>query len=88
MYHKSCRSSFENPPEKHPGALLLKGEMSAFLSVCQKFENEMEVYTLTEFHEAMTKPGTEVYSLKMTKEKRKGNMKLLFDLFKGETEVI
>ena len=41
-----------------------------------------------EFHEAMTKPGTEVYSLKMTKEKRKGNMKLLFDLFKGETEVI
>ena len=39
--------------------------------MCQKPEDEMEVYTLTEFHKAMSKLGTEVYSLKMTKEKRK-----------------
>ena len=39
--------------------------------MCQKPEDEMEVYTLTEFHKAMSKLGAEVYSLKMTKEKRK-----------------
>ena len=39
--------------------------------MCQKFEHEMEVYTLTEFHEAIFKLGNEVYSLKMTKEKLK-----------------
>ena len=41
------------------------------LTMCQKFEHEMEVYTLTEFHEAISKLGNEVYSLKMTKEKLK-----------------
>ena len=28
--------------------------MSVFLSICCKFEDEMKVYTLTEFHDAMS----------------------------------
>ena len=46
----------------------------------------MEIYTLTEFNEAMSKLGTEVYSLKMTKENLRRNMELPFDSLNYETE--
>ena len=45
-YHKSRRSGSENSPSSRltPGRL----------SLCCKFEDEMEIYTLTEFHDAMS----------------------------------
>ena len=66
MYQKSYRSSFEKPPASRltSGRPISEGKMREFLSMCQKFEDEMEVFTLKEFHEAMSKLGTEVYSLK------------------------
>ena len=60
--------------------------MNVFLSMCRKFKDEMEIYTLTEFNEAMSKLGTEVYSLKMTKENLRRNMELPFDSLNCETE--
>ena len=69
-YHKSCISSFENSPSTRltPGRPTSEEKMSVFLSMCRKFEDAMEIYTLREFHEFMSKLGTAVYSLKMTKE--------------------
>ena len=73
MYHKSCRSRFENPPSSYltPGRPTSEGKMKTFLAMCEKFEDDMEVYTLLEFHESMSMLGTEIYSMKMTKEKLK-----------------
>lgn len=72
-YHKSCRSSFENKPSTNltPGRPKSEGKINAFISMCEKFENEMEMYTVTEFQESMKKLNDEVYSVKMIKEKLK-----------------
>ena len=85
-YHKSYRSSFENLPSGRltPRCLTSEQKINVFLSMCPKFEDEMEVYTLTELHEAMGKLGTEVYSLKMTKEKLEKFEASI--QFKGEVE--
>ena len=70
-YHSSCRTSFENsqPSKSTPGRPTSEGKMISFLTMCLKLENEMDLYTLTEFHEAMKKLVKEVYSVKMTKIK-------------------
>ena len=52
-----------------PGRPTSEGKMISFLAMCLKLENEMDLYTLTEFHEAMKKLGKEVYSVKVTKNK-------------------
>ena len=59
-YHKSCISSFENSPSTRltPGRPTSEEKMSVFLSMCRKFEDAMEIYTLREFHEFMSKLGT------------------------------
>ena len=58
-YYKSCRSSFKNLPSSHltPGCPTSEEKMNVFLSMCPKSEDEIDIYTLTEFHEAIAKLG-------------------------------
>ena len=55
-YHKSCRSSSANSPSSRltPARPTPERKMGVFLSMCCKFEDEMEIFTLTEFHDAMS----------------------------------
>jgi hypothetical protein len=72
-YHKSCRTNFENVAPTHPtpGRPASQKKMGAFLAMCQKLEDEMHLYTVAEFHEAMKKlsEDDDVYSARMTKTK-------------------
>ena len=72
-YHSSCRSSFENPAPKFPsrGRPASQEKLELFESTCVKLENEMDLYTLQEFHELMRKEASDCYSIKMTKLKLK-----------------
>ena len=77
-YHTSCRSSFEtsiNP--KSIGRPTSSSKLELFEEACTKFlENEIELYTVAEFHDIMSSLGDEVYSIKMTQIK-------LADKYKG-----
>ena len=72
-YHTSCRSRFENSIPKYAsrGWPPSSAKLTAFNTMCDKMENECELYTIKDFHEAMQKLGGDVYSVKMTKIKSK-----------------
>ena len=72
-YHKSCRSSFENPLPKYSskGRPKSNRKVDAFENTCQILEDDMELYTVKEFQELMEKQSEEVYCIKMTKIKLK-----------------
>lgn len=56
-YHKSCRSSFENPLQKYSskGRPKSNRKVDAFEKTCQILEDDMELYTVKEFQELMEK---------------------------------
>ena len=82
-YHKKCRSNFENPVPAYSskGRPPCDKKLAAFEEVCTIFENEMDLWTLTEFHSKMSEKFDEVYSVKMTKTK-------LLDKYKDKLRLV
>ena len=82
-YHVSCRIKFENPLPEYatPGRPISSTKTILFENACKILEDDMELYTVTEFHELMSKLGDDVYSVKITqmklKEKYKESMRLV-----------
>ena len=72
-YHISCCSSFGNPIPKYVscGRPPSADKLTAFNTMCDKMEDECELYTVKEFQEAMQVLGDDVYSVKMAKIKLK-----------------
>ena len=70
-YHSACRSSFENPlPKKSSkGRPISTDKIAAFESMCSILEDEMELFTLSEFQAKMEEQHENVYSPLMTKKK-------------------
>lgn len=70
-YHISCRSSFESSSnQKSIGRPAASSKLELFEEACTKFlENDIELYTVAEFHDMMSSLGDEVYSIKMTQTK-------------------
>lgn len=64
-----CQSIFENPILKYalPGGPLSSGKLTACFIICYKMEDDFELYTLKEFHEAIEKLGDDIYSWNMIK---------------------
>ena len=69
-YHVGCRSSFENPIAKNttPGRPVSSEKQTCFEKACGKLEEDIELYTISDFHEMMREFGEEVYSVKMTRK--------------------
>ena len=83
-YHVACRTNFENPtPEyKTPGRPVSSRKMELFVKACEEFvENDLELYTVAEFHNLMATLGDNIYTVKMTqiklKEKYKNSIQLV-----------
>ena len=70
-YHSACRSSFENPlPKKSSkGRPISTDKIAAFESMCSILEDEMELFTLSEFQVKMEEHHENVYSPLMMKKK-------------------
>ena len=72
-YHTSYRSSFENSIPKYAsrGRPPSSDKLTAFNTMCDKMEDECELYTVKDFQEAIQKLGDDIDSAKMTKIKLK-----------------
>ena len=70
-YNSACRSSFENPlPRKSSkGFPILADKIAAFQSICSIVEDEMVLFTLSEFQAKTEEQQEKVYSPLMTKKK-------------------
>ncbi|CAK8697783.1 unnamed protein product [Clavelina lepadiformis] len=69
-YHVPCRTRFENPAQySTPGRPTSTEKMTLFNAACKKMEDDMDLYTVAEFHSMMQELGDDVYSLKMTQIK-------------------
>ena len=76
-YHVRYRKNFENPfSVSTPGRLVKRDKQENFEKACIAMENDMELYTVLEFHKLMPEiekeSETEVYSVRMTHSKLKG----------------
>ena len=91
-YYTSCHSSFENPIPKYAscGWPLSSDKLTEFNTVCDKMEDECELYTIKDFQETMQKLGDNVYSVKMTKIRLKERYRdsLQFVNREGRSEII
>ena len=70
-YYSACRSSFENtrPKKSSKGRSISTDKIAAFESMCSILEDEMELFTLSEFQAKMEEQHKNVYSPLMTKKK-------------------
>ena len=72
-YHVTCRKNFENPFSVSAPSRPVEICKKIFEKTCM--ENDMELFTVSEFHEFMPEIGkeseTEVYSVRMTHSKLK-----------------
>ena len=72
-YHVACRTKFENPIPRYstPGRPTSTKKLTLFNAACKKLEDDMELYTVAEFHSMMEEYGDDAYSSKMTQIKLK-----------------
>ena len=72
-YHVTCRKNFENPFSVSAPSRPVEISKKIFEKTCM--ENDMELFTVSEFHKFMPEIGkeseTEVYSVRMTHSKLK-----------------
>ncbi|XP_076800982.1 uncharacterized protein LOC143445626 [Clavelina lepadiformis] len=90
-YHVPCRTRFENPAQySTPGRPTSTEKMTLFNAACKKMEDDMDLYTVAEFHSMMQELGDDVYSLKMTqiKIKEKYGNSLRFVERNGKSKII
>ena len=72
-YHVSCRTNFENPLPKFEkkGRPISTQKFAVFEKACEKLEDDIELYTVDEFHNLMSKLSNDIYSQKMAQIKLK-----------------
>ena len=70
-YHIACRTNFENPLPKNKtsGRPVSTEKMTLFNEACKQLEDDVELYTVSEFYNMMSKLGNDTYTLKMTQAK-------------------
>ena len=70
-YHVACRTNFEDllPKNQSSGCPVSTEKMSVFNNVCQTLEDDIELYTVSEFYNMMCGLGGNTYTLKMTQVK-------------------
>ena len=69
-YHKMCRVQFEYPIQKPGrGRPISVAKIQAFENMCSQLEDDMDLYTVADFQEAMETKSDDVYSVEMTKIK-------------------
>ena len=70
-YHSACRSSFENPllKKSSKGCPILTDKIAPFESMCSSLEDEMELFTLSEFQAKMEEQHEKACSTLMTIKK-------------------
>ena len=75
-HHVACQSIFENPIPKNAtsGRPVSTEKFKCFEEACVKLEDDVELYTVTEFHELMESLGKDTYTVKMAHEKLKQKM--------------
>ena len=82
-YHVPCRTNFENPVPKFEkkGRPTSTQKLMLFEKVGESLEDDVEFYTVADFHNLMSKLGDDIYSPKMTqiklKERYGNSMRLL-----------
>lgn len=91
-YHISCRTKFENPLQEYvtPGRPVSSSKTALFEKACEEMENDMNLYTVSEFHALMSKGGDDVYTPKMVKMKLKQKYKecVKFATRNGKSDII
>ena len=71
-YHIYCRAKFEKPiTTSSCGRPTSTEKLTVFNAACIKLEEDIDLYTVSEFYEMMQTLGEEIYSLKMTQNKLK-----------------
>ena len=72
-YHVPCRTNCENPVPKFEkkGRPTSAQKLLLFEKAFESLEDDIELYTVAEFHNLMSKLGDDVYSPKMTQIKLK-----------------
>ena len=67
-YHASCRTNFENPLPKNEssGRPVSTEKLSVLNKACQTLEDDIDLYTVSEFYNMMCRLGGDTYTLKMT----------------------
>ena len=82
-YLVPCRTNFKNPVPKfekngHPTSTQ---KLMLFEKACESLEDDIELYTVAEFHNLMCKLGDDIYSPKITqiksKERYRDSMRLI-----------
>jgi hypothetical protein len=81
-YHIFCRAKFERPvTTSSSGRPTSTEKLTVFNAACMKLEEDIDLYTVSEFYDMMQTLGEETYSLRMTgnklKEKYGDSMQLL-----------
>ena len=91
-YHISCRTKFENPLPEYatPGRLVSLSKTVLFEKACEVMENDMNIYTVSEFHTLMSKNDDDVYTPRMVKMKLKQKYKecVKFATRDGKSDII
>ena len=91
-YHISCRTKFENPLPEYatPGLPVSLSKTVLFEKACEVMENDMNLYTVSEFHALMSKSGDDVYTPRMVKMKLKQKYKecVKFATRDGKSDII
>ena len=72
-YYVSCRTNSENPLPKFEkkGRPISTQKFAVFEKACEKLEDDIELYTVDEFHNLMSKLSNDIYSQKMAQIKLK-----------------
>ena len=70
-YHVSCRVNLEKPvpQNKTPGRPVSTEKVTMFNKACEILEEDVDLYTVSEFHNVMSSLGNNIYTLKMTQQK-------------------
>ena len=91
-YHISCQTKFENPLPEHPtpGRPVSLSKTAVFEKACELMENDMNLYTVSEFHALMSKSGDDVHTPRTVKTKLKQKYKefVKFATRDGKSDII
>ena len=91
-YHISCQTKFENPLPEHPapGRPISLSKTAVFEKACELMENDMNLYTVSEFHALISKSGGDVHTPRTVKTKLKQKYKefVKFATRDGKSDII
>ena len=70
-YHVLCRVNFEKPVPQHqtPARPVSTEKVMTFNKACEILEENVDLYTVSELHNMMSRLENNIYTLKMTQQK-------------------